>query len=75
MTYSDFLEELGAYAEPDFAAFQKKTDRPIWSFGHIRDAFSFALEKKQDGDLVFIAGSLYLAGSIKALLKEAPVKG
>ncbi|HIZ44675.1 MAG TPA: bifunctional folylpolyglutamate synthase/dihydrofolate synthase [Firmicutes bacterium] len=73
------LTELDSYRALPLAnilaAFQKKTDRPIWSFGHIRDAFSFALEKKQDGDLVFIAGSLYLAGSIKALLKEAPVKG
>ena len=50
--------------------FQKKTDKPVWSFGKIEEAFAFAREKKTAEDLVFIAGSLYLAGSVKAVLKK-----
>ncbi|MCI8464508.1 MAG: bifunctional folylpolyglutamate synthase/dihydrofolate synthase [Lachnospiraceae bacterium] len=51
-------------------AFEKRTKKPIWSFDHIREAFAFAREKKGEDDLLFIAGSLYLAGSIKELLRE-----
>lgn len=49
--------------------FLEKTDRPVWSFDSIGEAFAFAREKKKEEDLLFIAGSLYLAGSIKELLR------
>lgn len=66
------LTELSSYRalplKNILETFEKKTDRPIWSFGSIAEAFQFAKEKKEAEDLIFIAGSLYLAGSIKELI-------
>ncbi len=68
------LTELNSYRalplKNILETFQKKTDRQVWSFGNIQEAFGFAMGKKSEEDLVFIAGSLYLAGSIKELLRE-----
>ncbi len=68
------LTELNSYRalplKHILETFQKKTKKPIWSFDEIGKAFAFAREKKEKDDLVFIAGSLYLAGSVKALLRE-----
>ena len=77
-TQADFdgfiLTELDSYRalplKNILETFQKKTDKPVWSFGRIEEAFAFAREKKTAEDLVFIAGSLYLAGSVKAVLKK-----
>ncbi len=49
-------------------AFDGETDKPVYTFDEVREALSFVREKKGAEDLVFIAGSLYLAGSVKALL-------
>ena len=49
-------------------AFLEETEKPVRSFDGIREALAFAREKKGQEDLVVIAGSLYLAGSVKALL-------
>lgn len=69
------LTELDSYRALPLAdiqaAFAKMTDRPVWSFDRIGTAFAFAREKKTEDDLLFIAGSLYLAGSIKELLRGA----
>lgn len=68
------LTELDSYRALPLAdiqaVFENMTDKPVWSFGHIEAAFAFAREKKKEEDLLFIAGSLYLAGSIKGLLRE-----
>lgn len=77
-TQADFdgfiLTELDSYRALPLAeiqrAFGARTDKPVWSFEGIREAFAFARENKEEEDLLFIAGSLYLAGSIKELLGE-----
>ena len=52
MTYSDFLEELGAYAEPDFAAFQKKiVMSPSQEFIGVRTPVMRKLAKAHKNDL------------------------
>lgn len=69
------LTELDSYRalplKDILETFEKKTRKPIWSFGNIKEAFDFARNKKSQEDLLFIAGSLYLAGSIKELIREA----
>ncbi len=45
-------------------------DGPIEICPGIRNAFDHALEEKQKEDILFIAGSLYLAGSIMEFLEE-----
>ncbi len=71
------LTELDSYRALPLAdirgAFERRTDRPVWCFGEIGEAFAFAREKKGEDDLLFIAGSLYLAGSIKELLMHTNV--
>ena len=68
------LTELDSYRALPLAdirkAFEGRTGQPVWSFDSIEEAFSFAREKKGTDDFLFIAGSLYLAGSIKELLRQ-----
>lgn len=68
------LTELDSYRALPLKAiketFEKITDKPIWSFDDIREAFAFLRSTKTEEDIAFIAGSLYLAGSIKAVLRE-----
>ncbi len=70
------LTELDSYRALPLAdirkAFEGRTDQPVWSFDSIEEAFAFAREKKETDDFLFIAGSLYLAGSIKELLRGKP---
>ena len=67
------LTELDSYRALPLAdirkVFERRTGQPVWSFDSIGEAFSFAREKKGTDDFLFIAGSLYLAGSIKELLR------
>lgn len=49
--------------------FQKSRAEDIYLCGSVREAYDKALALKGDG-VVYVAGSLYLAGEIKALLKE-----
>lgn len=67
------LTELDSYRALPLAdirrAFEGKTDKPVRCFEAIGEAFAFAREQKRPEDLLFIAGSLYLAGSIKELLR------
>ena len=71
------LTELDSYRALPLAdirrAFEGRTDKPVWCFGEIGAAFAFARKKKGEEDLLFIAGSLYLAGSIKELLRHTNV--
>lgn len=39
-------------------------------FENVKDAFYFLLDKKKEEDCIYIAGSLYMAGEIKALLRR-----
>ncbi len=68
------LTELDSYRALPLAdirgAFERKGGKPLWCFDRIEAAFSFAREKKGPDDLLFIAGSLYLAGSVKELLRS-----
>ncbi len=50
--------------------FTEETGEEPLYFRHTADAFSCAIEQKGDNDNVYIAGSLYLAGEIKALLRR-----
>lgn len=49
--------------------FRKYTEAPVEAFPVIREAFGRALEVKGDG-VLFCAGSLYLVGELKSLLRE-----
>lgn len=68
------LTELNSYRALPLAkikeTFEKMTDKPIWCFEDIAPAFAYLRELKGEKDIAFIAGSLYLAGSIKAVLRE-----
>ena len=50
--------------------FRQYTGSPCRAYGSLRDAFAALALNRADGDTVYIAGSLYLAGEIKALLRR-----
>lgn len=47
--------------------FEIFTNKPICVFEEIKDAFSYCVQQKGDKDVMYIVGSLYLAGIVKAL--------
>ena len=49
--------------------FRIYTDRNIHVFDEIRDAFEFCMHQKGEKDVVYIVGSLYLAGLVEDLVK------
>ena len=51
--------------------FRKYTDTEVISCSETAEAFILAAEKRKEGETLFCVGSLYLAGEIKALLKNA----
>ena len=59
-------------AEPDRLAelFYEKKETLVSVIEDAKEAFRYCLRKKRDGVKVYIAGSLYLAGQIKALEAE-----
>lgn len=56
-------------AETLAGVFRKYTDAPVIPEPDVERAFRTALEKKGDG-MLFCAGSLYLVGDIKAILRK-----
>ena len=50
------------------AQFQIYTDKPIHIFEEIQDAFDFCIRNKGEEDIVYIVGSLYLAGLVEDIL-------
>lgn len=51
--------------------FTKYSAEQVYDFADASAAFSAALLRRKPEDAVFIVGSLYLAGEIKACLEEA----
>ena len=49
--------------------FRTYTDRNIYVFEEIKDAFSYCMHHKGEKDVVYIVGSLYLAGLVEDLVK------
>lgn len=49
--------------------FYKYTDTPVHVFSQVQDAFDAALSEKQNKDILFCAGSLYLIGELKGYLE------
>lgn len=49
--------------------FRSHTDRNIHVFEEIKDAFAYCMHHKGDEDVVYIVGSLYLAGLVEDLVK------
>ena len=49
--------------------FRVHTDRNIHVFEEIKDAFGFCMHQKGEKDVVYIVGSLYLAGLVEDLVK------
>ncbi|MCD7746384.1 MAG: bifunctional folylpolyglutamate synthase/dihydrofolate synthase [Lachnospiraceae bacterium] len=50
--------------------FRRYTDAPVTAKADVREAFGTALQLRGDG-MLFCAGSLYLVGELKAILREA----
>lgn len=63
----------GAKTENLAASFLRAGDLPVEVCGNAKEAFLQALSEKGKKDLLFIAGSLYLAGEIKEILKKHQV--
>ena len=49
--------------------FRSHTDRNIHVFEEIKDAFAYCMHHKGEEDVVYIVGSLYLAGLVEDLVK------
>ena len=49
---------------------QEKGNCPAFGFEDAKEAFSFILSEKGEGDLVFCAGSLYLIGELKEIIRR-----
>ncbi len=49
--------------------FRKYTDKPVEAVSAVQEAFERALSKKGDG-ILFCVGSLYLAGSVKSMIRS-----
>ena len=62
-------DERGLSGEQIIRCFTQTSGRDIYLCESVQEAYKKALELKKDG-VLYIAGSLYLAGEIKALLKE-----
>ena len=62
-------DDRGLSGEQIVNCFQKTDSRDIHLCDSVREAYYAALDLKGDG-VLYVAGSLYLAGEIKALLKE-----
>lgn len=62
-------DDRGLSGEQIVNCFQKSRSEDIYLCGSVSEAYAKALELKGDG-VVYVAGSLYLAGEIKALLRE-----
>ena len=50
--------------------FEIYTDRNIHVFEEIQDAFNYCMMNKEEGDMVYIVGSLYLAGLVEDLVQH-----
>lgn len=50
--------------------FEVFTNKPIRVFEEIKDAFSYCMQQKGDKDVMYIVGSLYLAGLVKDLIEK-----
>lgn len=50
--------------------FQCCTDKPIHIYEEIKDAFDYCVFNKGENDVVYIVGSLYLAGLVEDLVKS-----
>ncbi|MCC8067588.1 MAG: bifunctional folylpolyglutamate synthase/dihydrofolate synthase [Clostridiales bacterium] len=56
-------------AEQLAEVFRKYTDAPVTAVADVKEAFATALRQRGDG-MLFCAGSLYLVGELKAILRE-----
>lgn len=50
--------------------FSRFTDKPVHVFEEIREAFDFCMKNRGDKDIVYIVGSLYLAGLTEDLVRK-----
>lgn len=50
--------------------FENFTNKPIHVFEEIADAFAYGVQQKGDKDVMYIVGSLYLAGLVKELAEK-----
>ena len=62
-------DRRGLSGEQIVDCFQKSRSEDVYLCGSVKEAYEKALDVKGDG-VLYVAGSLYLAGEIKALLKE-----
>ena len=62
--------ERGLSAAELARCFQEKGNCPAFGFEDAKEAFSFILSEKGEGDLVFCAGSLYLIGELKEIIRR-----
>ena len=62
-------DKRGLSGEQIISCFQKSRSEDIYLCESVQEAYDTAIALKGDG-VVYVAGSLYLAGEIKALLKE-----
>lgn len=70
ITVAAMTNERGAGADLLVREFRMYLDCPVEDFAGVEEAFHHLLSVKEDGDLAFCAGSLYLIGEIKQILRR-----
>lgn len=66
----DVYQERGVKKEYLAEIFQRECMSIVSTFGDVEGAVSYALSKKNENDLLFCTGSLYLIGEIQAVLRR-----
>lgn len=64
--------DRGASKEELSKGFEQSRDTECIYYDSVEEAFRALISRKGEKDIIFAAGSLYLVGRIKALLKEEP---
>lgn len=67
---ADLHNKRTASAEKLHSIFSRYAGQECKIFGNVKEAFNFLLEEKKEKDCIYIAGSLYMAGEIKELLRR-----
>lgn len=70
VTVAAMVSERGAGADLLVRQFQRYLDCPIEGFPGVEEAFHHLRSRKEKDDLAFCAGSLYLVGEIRQILRR-----
>lgn len=71
VTIAHFANDRAAGHDKLAAEFRRRLNEvPVKAFSDSRAALAYALKQKTADDLLFVAGSLYLIGEIKAIMEE-----